>query len=69
MRKLKLAALLAIAAALVMGCTAATAPAHGGTVNATLTEMKIAVDRNSISAGPESRVKEDKTPLTRGNLT
>jgi len=52
MRKLKLAALLAIAAALVMGCTAGAAPARGGTVNATLTEMKIAVDRNSIPAGP-----------------
>lgn len=52
MRKLKLVAMLAIAAALVMGCTAAGAPAKGGTVNATLTDMKITVDRNSISAGP-----------------
>jgi uncharacterized cupredoxin-like copper-binding protein len=52
MRKLKLVALLAIAAALVVSCTAAVAPANGGTVNATLTEMKIAVDRNSIPAGP-----------------
>ena len=52
MRKLKLLAMLAIAAALVMGCTAAVAPAKGGTVNAKLTEMTIAVDRTSISAGP-----------------
>lgn len=52
MRKLKLLAMLAIAAALVMGCSAAVAPAPGGTVNATLTDMKVAVDRNSISAGP-----------------
>ena len=51
MRKLKPLAMFAIAAALVVGCTAATAPARGGTVNATLTEMKIALDRNSISAG------------------
>ncbi|HEV2009604.1 MAG TPA: sulfocyanin-like copper-binding protein [Candidatus Limnocylindria bacterium] len=58
MRKLKLVAMLAIAAALAMGCTAAAAPTtvaaptQGGTVNATLTDMKIAVDRTSISAGP-----------------
>lgn len=47
LRKLKLVALLAIAAAVVVGCTAAVAPARGGTVNATLTEMKIAVDRKA----------------------
>jgi len=52
MRKLTLMAMLAIAAALVMGCTAGAAPAKGGTVNATLTEMKIALDRTSIPAGP-----------------
>jgi len=53
MRKLKVLAMLATAAALVVGCTAAAAPAPvpGGTVNATLTDMKIAVDRTSISAG------------------
>jgi len=55
MRTLKLFAMLAIAAALVTGCAAATkavAPTSGGTINATLTDMKIAVDRSSISAGP-----------------
>jgi len=52
MRKLRLLAMLAIAAALVVGCSAAVAPAKGGTVNATLTEMKIALDRTSIPAGP-----------------
>ena len=49
MRKLKFMAMLAIAAALVMGCAA---PAKGGTVNATLTEMKIALDKTSLPAGP-----------------
>ena len=49
MRKLKFMAMLAVAAALVLGCSA---PAKGGTVNATLTEMKIALDRTSIPAGP-----------------
>ena len=49
MRKLKLVAMLAIAAALVVGCSGA---AKGGTVNATLTEMKIVLDRTSIPAGP-----------------
>ena len=51
MRTLKILAMLAIAAALVVGCTADVSPARGGTVNATLTDMKIAVDRTSISAG------------------
>jgi uncharacterized cupredoxin-like copper-binding protein len=52
MRKVKLLAMLAIAAVLITGCAATAAPAKGGTVNATLTEMKIAVDRTSIPAGP-----------------
>lgn len=59
MRTLKLFAMLAIAAALVTGCAAASktvVPAGGGTVNATLTDMKISVDRTSISAGPVSFV-------------
>jgi len=42
-------ATLAVAAALVVSCSAA---AKGGTVNATLTEMKIVLDRTSIPAGP-----------------
>jgi uncharacterized cupredoxin-like copper-binding protein len=50
MRKLTLVTMLAVTAALVMGCTAGAA--KGGTVNATLTEMKIVLDRNSIPAGP-----------------
>ena len=48
MRNLTLAAMLAIAAALIMGCSTA----KGGTVNATLTEMKIVLDRTSVPAGP-----------------
>lgn len=52
MRKLSLVALLALAAALLAGCAAtAAAPAAGGTVNATLTDMKISVDRTSVKAG------------------
>ncbi|MDP9252922.1 MAG: cupredoxin domain-containing protein [Chloroflexota bacterium] len=50
MRKLKLMSMFAVAAALVIGSTACAAP--GGTVNATLTEMKITLDRNSVPAGP-----------------
>ena len=49
MCKLKFVAMLAIAAALVVGCSSA---AKGGTVNATLTEMKIVLDQTSIPAGP-----------------
>jgi len=52
MRNLKILAMVAIAATLAIGCTAAKeAPAHGGTVNATLTDMKVAVDKTSIPAG------------------
>ena len=53
MRNLKIFAMVGIAAALVTGCSAAatTAPAQGGTIKATLTDMKIEVDRSSISAG------------------
>ncbi len=52
MRKLKLATLLAITAALAVACaSSAAAPTQGGTVNATLTDMKISLDRTSIPAG------------------
>jgi uncharacterized cupredoxin-like copper-binding protein len=52
MFKLKLAALLAITAVLAVGCSSAAAtPAQGGTVNATLTDMKISLDRTSVPAG------------------
>jgi len=54
MFKLKLATLLAITAALAVGCSSAAvapAPALGGTVNAALTDMKISLDRTSIPAG------------------
>jgi uncharacterized cupredoxin-like copper-binding protein len=50
MRMLKFVAMLAITAAVVVGCTAGAA--KGGTVNATLTEMKIVLDRTSVPAGP-----------------
>jgi uncharacterized cupredoxin-like copper-binding protein len=49
MLKLKLAVLLAVTAALAVGCVAA--PAQGGTVNATLSDMKISLDRTSVPAG------------------
>ena len=53
MRNLKILAMVAIAATLAIGCTAAAkpAPAQGGTINATLTDMKVAVDKTSIPAG------------------
>ena len=57
MFKLKYLAMLAIAAALLAACgsaattPAAVAPAAGGTINATLTDMKISVDKASIPAG------------------
>ena len=57
MLKLKSLAMLAIAAALLAACgSAATAPAPvaataGGTINATLTDMKISVDKASTPAG------------------
>ena len=60
MRDLKIFAMIGIAAALVTGCTAAAAPApaqaQSGTITATLTDMKIAVDRSSAPAGPISFV-------------
>lgn len=56
MGTLKLLAMLAIAAAFASGCAAGAASgpaqAQAGTVKATLTDMKIAVDRNAIPAGP-----------------
>ncbi len=55
MRKLTLGALLALATVVLAGCAATAAapaaPAAGGTVNATLTDMKISVDRASVKAG------------------
>ena len=54
MRTLKVLAMIGIAAALATGCSGAatSASAQGGTIKATLTDMKIAVDRSTISAGP-----------------
>jgi uncharacterized cupredoxin-like copper-binding protein len=61
MRNLKILAMVAIAATLAIGCTAAAAPARSDTattvnatnmtVNATLTDMKVAVDKTSLPAG------------------
>jgi uncharacterized cupredoxin-like copper-binding protein len=51
MRKLKLGAIFAIAAALIVGCTPAAAEVKATTVNATLTDMTIKVDQTSIKAG------------------
>jgi uncharacterized cupredoxin-like copper-binding protein len=52
MFKLKLAALLAITAALAVGCSSAAAvPVQGGTVSATVSDMKISLDRTSVPAG------------------
>jgi len=51
-RKLKLVAMIAISAALLVGCAASAAPGTGTTVNATLTDnLKISVDKNSVPAG------------------
>src|SRR6266568_4290677 len=61
MRRLKLVAMLAVAA-LVTGCAAAT-PAKGGTVHATLTEMKIVLDRSSVPAGPITFVVKNNGTL------
>lgn len=52
MRSLTLSAMIAVAAALTTGCAATPAPAAAATVNATLTDMKITVDRGSVAAGP-----------------
>lgn len=52
MVNLKLATLLAITAALAVGCSSAAAAPQGGTVNATLSDMKISLDRTSVPAGP-----------------
>jgi len=56
--KLKSLAMLTVATALLASCAGtAAAPAapvavvSGGTINATLTDMKISVDKTSISAG------------------
>lgn len=62
MRTLKLFGMLTIAAALITGCSTAATPATGrvSTINATLTEMQIALDRTSISAGPVTFVVKNK---------
>jgi len=44
-------ALVALAAIILAGCGAAAATPAGGTVNATLTDMKISVDKTSVAAG------------------
>lgn len=51
MFKLKLAALLAITAAFAVGCSGAAAAPQGGTVSATVSDMKVTVDRTSVPAG------------------
>jgi uncharacterized cupredoxin-like copper-binding protein len=51
MRKLTLLAPMALAVALLAGCATAAATPPGGTVNATLTDMKITLDRTTVPAG------------------
>lgn len=52
MHKLRLVAMIAISAALLVGCAGAAAPATGSTVKATLTDnLKISIDQNSVPAG------------------
>ena len=55
MLKLKSLAMLTIATALLASCASAAAvpaaPASGGTINATLTDMKISVDKAAVPAG------------------
>jgi uncharacterized cupredoxin-like copper-binding protein len=51
-RKLKLMAMIAISAALLVGCSTAGASAKSTSVNVALADtMKITVDRNSVPAG------------------
>ncbi len=56
MIKLNSIAIAGLTAVLLAGCSAAAAtPAAavpGGTINATLTDMNIAVDKSSVKAGP-----------------
>lgn len=52
MRKLNFLAILAIAATLVVGCGSNAAQPRGATINATLTDMKIALERSNVPAGP-----------------
>jgi uncharacterized cupredoxin-like copper-binding protein len=61
MRRLKIVALVAITATLLGGCTAGTP--KGGTVNATLTEMKIVLDRSGVPAGPVTFVVKNNGTL------
>ena len=51
MRKLTLVALLALATVVLAGCAATAAAPATTTVNATLTDMKISVDRTTVKAG------------------
>ena len=51
MRKLNLVAILAVSMAFLVGCAGASASTTGTTVNATLTDMQIKVDRTSVPTG------------------
>ena len=53
MLKLRILAALPLAAVVLAGCASAVAaPVSGGTINATLTDMKITVDKPSVASGP-----------------
>lgn len=52
MNSIKILGIGAIALAVAAGCAAPVAKTSGGTINATLTDMKIGVDHGSMSAGP-----------------
>ena len=57
-------ATIAMSAALLTGCAPATHP--GGTVNATLTGMRIVLDRGSVPAGPVTFVVTNTDRIEHG---
>src|SRR5438477_3691389 len=51
MRNLKILAMIALATTILAGCSTGAATAKSATVNATLTDMKISLDKTSVPAG------------------
>jgi uncharacterized cupredoxin-like copper-binding protein len=51
MRTLKILAMIALATTILAGCSSGAATPKSATVNATLTDMKISLDKTSVPAG------------------
>ena len=51
MRTLKILGMLALATTILAGCSTAAATPKSATVNATLTDMKISLDKTNVPAG------------------